>query len=153
MKGQLSLTDDEKRGFKFFITEYDPVRGQYGADCFHCHGGALFTDFSERDNGLDISASDKGKFNVTRNSLDKGRFKTPSLRNCAITAPYMHDGRFKTLADVIDHYNSPPRRNLNLDPNIAKHPDKGIGLTKSDEDTLVAFLVTLTDARFTDSKY
>ena len=153
MKGQVSLTDDEKRGFKLFITEYDPVRGQYGADCFHCHGGALFTDFSERDNGLDISASDKGKFNVTRNSLDKGRFKTPSLRNCAITAPYMHDGRFKTLADVIDHYNSPPRRNLNLDPNIAKHPDKGIGLTKSDEDALVAFLVTLTDARFTDSKY
>jgi len=153
LKGQGSLTDDEKRGFKLFITEYDPARGQYGADCFHCHGGALFTDFTERDNGLDINVSDKGKFNVSRNPHDLGRFKTPSLRNCAITAPYMHDGRLKTLADVIDHYNSPPRRNLNLDANIAKHPDKGIELKKSDKDALIAFLYTLTDARFTDAKY
>jgi cytochrome c peroxidase len=143
--GKAKLTDQEKQGFLLFITEYDPIHGQRGADCFHCHGGNLFTDENFHNDGLDYPFVDRGRFAVTGKDYDDGKFKTPSLRNVAVTGPYMHDGRFKTLEQVVDHYISSVHRSATLDPNLAKHPDTGMELTKADKRALVAFLKTLTD--------
>jgi cytochrome c peroxidase len=148
LAGKAQLTAQEARGFELFMTEYDPVRGKRGADCFHCHGGALFSDFAARSNGLDLVAADAGAKNLTGRSDDHGRFKTPSLRNVELTAPYMHDGRFKTLEDVVAHYDHGVQRAANLDPNLAKHPKAGLGLSADDQSALVAFLKTLTDREF-----
>ena len=143
------LTDEEKRGFALFVTEYDPARGRRGADCFHCHGGALFTDFGLRSNGLDVASADAGRALVTGKPTDAGKFKTPSLRNVAVTAPYMHDGRFGTLEEVVAHYDHGVKRGPTLDPNLAKHPDAGLALTPAEQRALVAFLRTLTDSSAT----
>jgi cytochrome c peroxidase len=105
--------------------------GQRGADCFHCHGGALFTDNQFHNNGVGTA-----------------KFATPSLRNVAITAPYMHDGRFNTLAEVIDHYDHGIARSAVLDPNLAKHPIEGQGLSDADKQALIAFLESLTDPQY-----
>ena len=144
LRGEAQLTADEQRGFELFATEYDPGRGRQGADCFHCHGGALFSDFGFRSNGLG-EGNDTGRGGVTGRPADRGRFKTPSLRNVALTGPYMHDGRFRTLEEVVDHYDHGIRRDANLDPNLAKHPDAGLGLSAEDRRALVAFLRALTD--------
>lgn len=140
-------TAEESRGFQLFFTEYDPRHEQYGADCFHCHGGALFSDFGFHNNGLDDrqSATDVGRGAVTGRGTDRARFKTPSLRNVAVTGPYMHDGRFATLEEVIGHYVSGVKRSETLDPNLAKHPDGGVPLSKEDQKALVAFLKMLTE--------
>jgi len=141
------LTEEEKRGLQLFVTEHAPERGLRGADCFHCHGGMLFTDSGFHDNGLQLEDSDLGRMIVTGSEADRGKFKTPSLRNVALRAPYMHDGRFATLEEVVDHYDSGVRRRPNLDPNLAKHPAEGLGLSDLEKRELVAFLRTLTDTR------
>ncbi|MEZ5414674.1 MAG: MbnP family protein [Opitutaceae bacterium] len=148
MRGEAQLSAAEQQGFALFLTEYDPVRGKRGGDCFHCHGGGLFSDFVARSNGLDMRPVDAGLKNVTGLVYDNGRFKTPSLRNVALTAPYMHDGRFATLEQVVAHYDHGVQRSANLDPNLAKHPSKGMGLTNDEQSALVAFLRTLTDERY-----
>jgi cytochrome c peroxidase len=130
MSGKAKLTPAEERGMKLFFTEYEPRSQQYGADCFHCHGGANFSDHQLHNNGLG------------------GTFSTPSLRNLILTAPYMHDGRFETLEEVIAHYSGPINRSNSLDPNIAKHPKLGLQLKKEDQAALVAFLKTLTDPKY-----
>lgn len=142
------LTPQEQRGLELFTTEHDPARGLRGADCFHCHGGNLFTNHELMNNGLAENSTDSGREGVTQQIPDRNRFKVPSLRNVALTAPYMHDGRFATLAQVIDHYNGPMARTPSLDPNLAKHPPTGLGLSPEDCAALVAFLQTLTDERF-----
>ena len=147
-RGAAALTEEEKRGFALFALEYDPARGQRGADCFHCHGGALFADFAYKNNGLDLVPADIGRMRVTSRDTDLGKFKTPSLRNVAVTAPYMHDGRFQTLEEVVAHYDHGAQRTATLDPNLAKHPTDGMKLSDEDQRALVAFLRTLTDARF-----
>ena len=81
----------------------------------------------------------------------KGLFSTPSLRNIELTGPYMHDGRFTTLEEVVSHYNSAMHRTDALDPNLAKHPVQGLRLAKSDEQAIVAFLKTLTDPKYQDT--
>ncbi len=143
------LTESEKRGLQLFVTEFDPKRGLRGADCFHCHGGTLFMSQTFANNGLELAADDIGRMAVTKNAADHGKFKTPSLRNIARTAPYMHDGRFATLEEVVEHYNSGVRRSVTLDPNLAKHPEAGMQLTAQEKADLVAFLKTLTDETFT----
>ncbi|MGA0177066.1 MAG: MbnP family protein [Chthoniobacterales bacterium] len=145
MAGKASLTDQEKRGFELFMTEYEPRTGQYGADCFHCHGGALFTDHQFHNNGL--SSDDRGRAIFTGSAADEHKFSTPSLRNVALTAPYMHDGRFATLEEVVEHYSSGVRRGETLDPNLAKHPANGLNLSTEDKAALVAFLKTLTETK------
>lgn len=144
-RAQATLTEQEQRGFALFAGEYDPVRGRRGADCFHCHGGALFTDFGFRDNGLGVMRGDAARARVTGRATDLGKFKTPSLRNVAVTAPYMHDGRLRTLEDVVAHYDHGVQRSPTLDPNLAKHPSVGLQLTREEQRSLVAFLHTLTD--------
>jgi cytochrome c peroxidase len=139
------LSEEEKKGFELFATEYDPVRGKRGADCFHCHGGALFSDYGYRDNGLSLTSLDAGRQMATGQTTDHAKFKTPTLRNVAVTAPYMHDGRFKTLEEVVAHYDHGVKRSATLDPNLAKHPDAGLQLTVEEQSALVAFMRTLTE--------
>jgi cytochrome c peroxidase len=129
LNGEEKFTSQEQRGFELFSTEYDPRRDQYGADCFHCHGGPLFQSQSFANNGLDATFSDLGRAKVTGKNSDIGKFAAPSLRNVALTAPYMHDGRFQTLEEVVEHYCTGIKRSPTLDPNLA-------------------FLKTLTDERF-----
>ncbi|MGJ8678381.1 MAG: MbnP family protein [Akkermansiaceae bacterium] len=147
MQGKAKLTDQERRGFELFFTEYEPRSGSYGADCFHCHGGALFTDNRFHNNGL-APTKDYGRGDATSKPSDRYKFSTPSLRNVALTAPYMHDGRFETLEEVMAHYNSGINRTENLDPNIAKHPEVGLNLSPEDIDALVAFLKSLSDPKY-----
>lgn len=140
-----TLTAEEQRGLQLFVTENDPRRNLRGADCFHCHGGNLFTNHQFHNNGLSLEAADSGRFAVTHQEEDRGKFKTPSLRNIALTAPYMHDGRFATLEEVIEHYDHGVLRSPTLDPNLAKHPAEGLNLSAEDKKALAAFLRTLTD--------
>ncbi len=104
LRGGEKFTTEEQRGFELFSTEYDPRCGQFGADCFHCHGGMLFQSQSFANNGLDETFSDSGRAKITGRISDQGKFAVPSLRNVALTAPYMHDGRFGSLEEVIEHY-------------------------------------------------
>ena len=139
------LTPQEQQGLQLFITEYDPARGLRGADCFHCHGGNLFSNHQFMNNGLEERNGDLGRMEVTGMEMDRAKFKVPTLRNVALTAPYMHDGRFATLEEVVEHYNGKLHRSQTLDPNLAKHPESGLGLSADDKAALVAFLKTLTD--------
>jgi cytochrome c peroxidase len=148
LQGTTQFTEEEQRGFELFHTEYDPRREQFGADCFHCHGGPIFQNVAFANNGLDVYTRDLGRFDVTKREGDQAKFAVPSLRNVAVTGPYMHDGRFKTLEQVVDHYSTGVKRSATLDPNLAKHPAGGVPLSEADKQALVAFLKTLTDQQF-----
>ena len=154
--GEFQLTASEIRGQELFLAEGgDPnifPGGQNGGDCFHCHGGGLtqFTDFQFHNNGLDSLFDDLGLGGVTGNWFQEGQFKTPTLRNIALTAPYMHDGRFQTLHDVIEHYNMGGHPSPTLDP-LMKFEGVGLGLSPQDIDDLVNFLNTLTDTEFIEN--
>lgn len=137
-RGEASFTDQEQLGFDLFFTEK--------ADCFHCHGTVLFTDHRFHNNGLDSVPSDSGRANVTGNPFDLGLFRSPSLRNIAFTAPYMHDGRFETLEEVIEHYTSTVRRSPTLDPLM--RDGRFIDLSEEEKEALIAFLHTLSDSSF-----
>ena len=151
--GMGQLSPSEQRGLELFLAEGgDPevvVGGQGGGDCFHCHGGALtmFMDNSFHNNGLDSEFSDLGRYYVTGLAQDKGVFKTPTLRNVEVTGPYMHDGRFQTLEEVVEHYNSGGHLSATLDP-MMKFPNVGLQLSEQDKTDLVNFLKTLTDEEF-----
>jgi cytochrome c peroxidase len=146
-RGEVELTPEEQRGMELFFTEYDPRTRQYGGDCFHCHGGSLFTDQQFHNNGIEPT-DDIGRAIVTGKESDRFLFATPSLRNVEITGPYMHDGRFQTLEEVIDHYTHPITPSATLDPNLAKHPQTGLQLSEQDKAALVSFLKTLTDSAY-----
>jgi cytochrome c peroxidase len=107
----------------------------------------LFQSQTFANNGLDLVPKDLGRYEVTKQAGDNGKFAVPSLRNVELTAPYMHDGRFQTLEEVVQHYASGVKRSATLDPNLGKHPDGGVPLTVEDKRALVAFLKTLTDER------
>ncbi|MCC6545678.1 cytochrome-c peroxidase [Candidatus Sumerlaeota bacterium] len=149
LRGEAKATPQEERGRALFFSEYDPAHGIRGADCFHCHGTAVFTNERFANNGLETRNGDEGRFEVTGKEYDKGLFKVPSLRNVALTGPYMHDGRFRSLREVIEHYSNGMVLTANLDPNLAKHGGQ-IGLSEADKEALVAFLETLTDESFVD---
>lgn len=146
-RGEAAFTDEEQKGLQLFFTEYDPARGQKGADCFHCHGNVLFTNERYANNGLETTETDTGRYEASHRMYEKWCFKVPSLRNVALTAPYMHDGRFKTLEDVIEHYDHGVHESETLDPSIAKHGGP-IHLSAEEKKALVAFLKTLTDDDF-----
>ena len=142
------LTEDEQRGYTLFFTESDPARGIRGAACFHCHSGTHFTNHAFRNNGLDADGliKDTGRERVTGNRADRGKFMVPSLRNLTLTDPYMHDGRFETLEEVVDHYDHGVVRPDTLDPNLARHVSRGgLGLNPDEKRALVSFLEMLTD--------
>ncbi len=144
-RGEVVLSEQELRGWDLFNIDGPFV----GADCFHCHTAPHFTDFEFHNNGLDdeLSATDLGLFNVTQNEYDKAKFKTPTLRNIEVSGPYMHDGRFETLEEVIEHYNTGGSNSPTLDP-LMFHSGTGLFLSEVDKQALLAFLRTLTDQEF-----
>jgi cytochrome c peroxidase len=147
-QGKAQFTDEEARGKKLFFTEFDPTGKVKGAECFHCHAGPNFSNSEMQNNGLDTEANwkDLGRFKVTNDPTDKAKFKTPSLRNIAVTAPYMHDGRFNTLEEVIEHYNLHVKKSATLDELMQYNIQPGgLALSTQDKQDLIAFLKTLTD--------
>lgn len=144
---QAFFNPQELNGYNLFISEFrDPSLGiKGGADCFHCHNQPLFTTNLFSNNGLDSIFTDLGRENVTKFIFDRGKFKIPTLRNIAVTAPYMHDGRFNTLDQVLTHYNTGLINSSTADPNLKAINFGGIQLSNSDLEDLKAFLNTLTD--------
>jgi cytochrome c peroxidase len=112
-------------------------------DCFHCHGSFNFTDNDFHNTGLDSITIDAGRYLLTNIETDKAKFKTPSLRNIAVTNPYMHDGRFSTLEEVLQHYNSGGKPHRNVD--VLMRP---LGLSATEQADIVEFLRSLTDQQF-----
>lgn len=148
LAGQETLTPSEERGRKLFFTEYNQFfPDSSGADCAHCHSGLNFSNNQYMNNGLDALADqdDPGRERVTGDPMDKAKFKVTSLRNIALTAPYMHDGRFKTLDEVIAHYNNGLNSSPTLDMALEQTRATGLMLTPQDQADLKAFLLTLTD--------
>jgi cytochrome c peroxidase len=144
-RGEAEFTPAEERGFELFFTET--------GDCFHCHGNILFTTDEFRDIGLELNPAevDSGRARVTGNASDLGKFRTPTLRNIEYTAPYMHDGRYATLEEVVRHYEEHIERSDNLDVLLLTRLDRinsGLALTDQDIDDLVTFLETLSDPDF-----
>lgn len=135
-----ALSPLEKYGMEIFFLEK--------AECFHCHTELLMQDNLYHNNGLDFQASrDEGRYAVTGDTNDIGKFKTPTLRNIELTGPYMHDGRFETLEEVVEHYSSGIRESSNLQV-LLRRPG-GLGMNPQEKQALVAFLRTLTDTTFT----
>ena len=108
-------------------------------NCSECHPFPLFTDHRLHNTGVSYGAGDAGRYAVTGQEADRGRFKTPSLRNVAQTAPYMHDGSLASLEEVVEHYDSGGAHNPHLDPQITP-----LGLTDTQKADLIAFLQALT---------
>lgn len=148
LEDSTEFTASEKRGRRLFFLEYNEFfPEESGADCAHCHSGDNFENDRYMNNGLDDDAgiTDFGSQAVTNKPSDKGKFKVTSLRNIALTAPYMHDGRFKTLEEVVEHYNSEIKPSSTLDPALDQTRNTGLRLSEQDKKDLVAFLKTLTD--------
>ena len=143
-RGEIELSPSEANGLNVFL---DESRG----DCFHCHGNPLnplWTDNIFHNNGLDEFFIDKGLSIVTGDPRDDGKFKTPSLRNLAFTAPYMHDGRFETLDEVINHYSEGLVYSETVDPLMKAVGEGGVHLSEEDKADLKAFLLSLSDPSF-----
>lgn len=145
LRGEVMLTASEFRGFDIFNTEK--------GDCFHCHSTPLFTDNKYHNIGLDstFSGYNQGRYNITGNSNDMGKFKTPTLRNIELTGPYMHDGRFQTLEEVVDFYSEGLVYSPTIDPLMKKVHEGGVQLNPIEKQDLVNFLKTLTDTTFTNN--
>lgn len=149
--GQMGFpNEDEVRGIELFFIEFAGSLKHPG--CSHCHFNPLFTDNQFRNNGLDFVSSlldfnDPGRRNATQNINDSGKFRVPTLRNIALTAPYMHDGRFKTLEEVFQHYEKGGHGVNNEDPNLLSFK-----LSDRDKKDLIAFLKMLTDTSFLNNK-
>ena len=135
------LSASEERGRQLFVGDK--------AKCFDCHRMEDFTTDEFKNTGLynGTTLNDAGLYNITKKESDLGKFKTPGLRNIAVTAPYMHNGMFKTLEEVVDHYNDPKNiasNSINIDDELKKP----LGLTTKEKKDIVAFLKTLTDKKY-----
>ena len=135
------LTASEERGRQIFIGSK--------SRCFNCHFQEDFTDDNFKNIGLfnSIELNDSGRFNISKEKTDMGKFKTPGLRNIAVTAPYMHNGMFRTLEEVVAYYNDPAKfvsNAINIDPALTKP----LGLTTKEQNDLIEFLKTLTDKKY-----
>lgn len=142
-RGEIFLDENEYNGYLMFF-DFDPTVPD--AECGHCHNAPLFATSDYFNNGLQESEDfegfiDKGLGIFTGKPSDNGKFKAPTLRNIVFTAPYMHDGRFQTLEEVVDHYNSGGKSSPNK--NALLYPLKLTEIQKSD---LIAFILTLTDS-------
>ncbi len=138
LEGDVSaLTAAEQRGLELFYSER--------AECFHCHATRLLTDNTFHNIGLTAEVTGSGRGAVTGRASDDGKWKTPTLRNVAVTAPYMHDDRFATLEEVVDFYAEGVVDSANLATLV---PIGGYRLSAGERADLVAFLRTLTDDGF-----
>lgn len=127
-------------------TQENAGRAVYAANCSSCHGNIITLGKATANNGLDMEYTDKGVGALTGNTHQMGVFKVPHLRNIGLSAPYMHDGRFATIDDVIEHYSSGIQDHENLDSEL---PVGGFNFTSQEKEDLKAFLATLTDTEFT----
>jgi cytochrome c peroxidase len=156
LRGEVELTPEEKLGMDLFMTHPIPESGLRGGNCGDCHGSFKISLHGIHNNGLDIEPSDKGRELVTNKPSDRGRFRAPSLRNIALTAPYMHDGRFQTLEEVVDHYNHNIQISETLDPLIIEASNevngKALYLSPFEKKAIISFLHTLTDSTFITNK-
>jgi cytochrome c peroxidase len=145
LQGKEQLTPQELHGYILFTTEE-------GADCFHCHGSPalpLWTTNMFMNNAKDIDfEGEKDRFSVTGNPMDKGKYRVPTLRNIEFTGPYMHDGRFKTLDEVLEFYNNGLKRSPYIDPLSINANHGGSHLSDADLKAVKAFLLTLSDTTF-----
>lgn len=116
--------------------------------CQSCHQEPLFTDLSYRNNGVQRTITDLGRETVTEVPQDRAKFKVPSLRNIEVTSPYMHNARFETLQQVLDHYTLGVTDQVNIDPKVFASGKPVISLNEEEKDQLIAFLKTLTDPGF-----
>ena len=130
---------------------YDLFKSLNGADCFHCHNGPLMQVKKFSNNGLDATFTDLGRGLITGDPNDNGKFKVPTLRNIALSAPYMHDGRFKTLDEVIEHYSTGIHQSPTIDPLIEFAFQGGVQLDSQEKDLLKKFLLTMTDYKFVNN--
>lgn len=146
----IKFSDEEFDGFQLFFNDV----GVADAQCGHCHTSPFYGSNDYFNNGLDSTSTldgfkDKGRGQFTKTPSDNGKFRAPSLRNIELTAPYMHDGRFKTLEEVLDHYASGGHYAPNVDPFIPQI--KLINLTQRQKGKIIAFMKTFTDTTFTNN--
>jgi len=141
LRGEASLTPEEEAGRQLFFTEI--------ADCFHCHGQEVSFDGDFHNIGLDSVLVDPGRGAITGDPFDDGKFKSPPLSNVMVSAPYMHDGRFDDIRDVIAHYEGGFHDGPMVDPLIRARDDADRRRMRAGEiDTLITFLHTFTDTTF-----
>jgi cytochrome c peroxidase len=152
LRGAYKPTDDELKGMELFNNGPQPEKGIRGANCGHCHGGPKTYMELFHNNGLDSLPKDSGIAAFTHLQTDQGRFKVPTLRNIALTAPYMHDGRFKTLAEVVDHYSDHILESASLSTFLRGESNevggKSLKLLPIEKKQIIAFLNMLTDSTF-----
>lgn len=150
LRGDYQPTASELHGIDLFYGTADSANTMRGNACSHCHGGPkTFTELYHN-NGLDSVPKDAGRETITGQVYDRGRFRVVTLRNITLTAPYMHDGRFKTLEAVIDHYSDHVQPSRTLSPFL----QQPLALTSQEKKDLLAFLHLLTDSSFiTDKRF
>lgn len=158
LRNAYTPTADELKGMALFNQSPDPERGTRGANCAHCHGGTKNYMELFHNNGLDSIPKDEGIAALTGLAGDKGRFKVPTLRNIALTGPYMHDGRFKTLKEVVDHYSDHIVESASLSTFLRGESNevngKTLKLRPDEKRQIIAFLNMLTDLGFvTDPRF
>ncbi len=141
-----------------FTAQENQGRDLYSNNCSGCHGHDLVRlSRATANNGLDLVYEDKGRYEVTQSTFDKGVFKVPVLRNIELTGPYMHDGRFATLEEVVDHYSENIKAHPNLDHELREGfsgSPRQMNFSDTEKEALVAFLKTLTDYEFiAESKF
>jgi len=145
MRGETQLTQSELNGFVLFTTEE-------GADCFHCHGGygnPLFTTHLFYNNGKDTIFTDPfDRYRISGDPMDKGAYKATTLRNIEVQGPYMHDGRFATLEDVIEFYSHDLKQSPYVNPLMHHINNGGVQLIPSEKQDLLNFIKTLRDDEF-----
>lgn len=132
---KMALSESARKGMELFNSEK--------TKCYKCHGGFNFTNYAFENNGLYEVYKDSGRMRLTEKEEDRARFKVPTLRNVAVTAPYMHDGSLKTLNAVIEHYNTGGKNSAMKSPLL-----QPLGLTSEEKQALIAFLNALTDSSF-----
>ena len=137
IQNQAELSDSELKGLALFEEK-----------CSNCHSGVLFTSQEFHNNGLDTVFADIGREGISEYEGDRGKFRVPSLRNVTLTAPYMHDGRFFTLEEVLDHYQKGVKQSSTLSPILQNAIKPGIPLSNEEKGYIIEFLNTLTDREF-----
>jgi cytochrome c peroxidase len=152
LEGNYALSEEELRGMNLFMNGPSPQNKIRGANCGHCHGTPKLFKELFHNNGLDTLPTDIGRMEFTGQESDLGRFRVPTLRNIAVTAPYMHDGRFNTLDEVLNHYNEHIQPSSTLSTfliDISNEPDgRSLSLAADEKKAIVAFLQLLTDSTF-----
>lgn len=156
LQEQYKATPSELNGIKLFYDNPDLGKNVRGASCGQCHGGPKTYSELFHNNGLDSMPEDKGREDITGQTIDRGRFRVVTLRNIALTAPYMHDGRFNTLEEVVAHYNEHIIPNKTLSTFLINNSNtlngKNLDLTSEEQKDVIAFLHMLTDSSFISDK-